>query len=147
MVVETLGVASSVAGFVSLGITVCQGLLDYYGSWIDAECDVRRMYDSIEALTKIFILLKLSIANKKFDRNLVARVQESIATCEPEIGSLNKELSKIKITASKDEWREIAKAQFRRTLYPFKKSTLRKLKEISNDLLDNLSLALNALQM
>lgn len=147
MALETLGVASSVAVCVSLGISVCQGLLNYYSSWVDAESDVRKMYDSIEALTKTFMLLKLSIANEKFERDIVARVRESIASCEPGIESLNKELDKVKITPLKDGGREKAKAQFRRTLYPFKESTLRKLREICNELLDNLSLALNALQM
>jgi ankyrin repeat domain-containing protein 50 len=144
---EALGVASSAVGLISFGITLCQGILDYYCSWKDAESDVQRMYNSIEALTKTFMLLKLSIKNKKFSWNVVARVEESVASCESGIGDLRKKLNKVKITQLDDGLKGKAKAQFRRMVYPFKESTLVKLKEITNELQGHLRLAMDVLQM
>ena len=130
--VEALGVAASAAGLISLGITLCQGILNYYGSWKDAESDVQRMYTSTESLTKTFILLKLSIDNKKFNRDIVTRVNECIDDCEDGINDLKKKLKKVEAVSLDDGWSGKAKAQFRRTLYPFKESTLVKLKEITS---------------
>lgn len=44
---EPLGLSSGAAGLISLGISVCQGLLDYYRSWKYAEDQVAYMYESI----------------------------------------------------------------------------------------------------
>jgi len=144
---EAIGVSSGVTSLVSLGISICQGILDYYSSWKDAESDVRRMYVSTEALSKTFMLLRLSIENKKFGRDVVARVEESIDSCESGIEHLKKKLDKVKITAVDDGWKGKAKVQFRRTLYPFKESTLVKLKEITNELQNRLSLSIDVLQV
>jgi ankyrin repeat domain-containing protein 50 len=144
---DALGVASVAAGLISLGIVLCQGILNYYGSWKDAGSDVQRMYASTEALTKTFILLKLSIENKKFNRDIVIRVNESIDSCEDGINDLKKKLKKIELVSLDDQWSGKVKAQFRRTLYPFKESTLVKLKEITSGLQDQLNLATTALQM
>jgi hypothetical protein len=144
---EAFGVTSAAAGLISLGITLCQGILNYYGSWKDAENDVRRMYAATEALTKTFILLKLSTENQKFNRDIVARVNESIDSCEGGINDLKKKLKKVETTSLDNGWSGKAKAQFRRTLYPFKESTLVKLKEITGELQDRLVLAMNVLQM
>jgi hypothetical protein len=47
---EAFGVTANVAGVVSLGLTVCQGLLNSYSVWKDAPDDVERMRESIKAL-------------------------------------------------------------------------------------------------
>jgi hypothetical protein len=140
-------VASGAAGLISLGIALCRGILKYYGSWKDAGSDVCRMYASTEALIKTFILLKLSIENKKFGQDVVARVNESIDSCESGIEDLKKRLNKVEKVPLDDRWSGKAKAQFRRTLYPFRESTLVKLKEIVNELRDHLILAMELLQM
>lgn len=144
---EALAVASSVAGILSLGIQVSQGLLSYYGSWKDAESDVKGMYNSVAALLGTFELLKGSIENKKFDAAMVADVEKNIKACEDGVHNLKEELDKVKVVSSKDGWTEKIKTQLRRTLYPFKRDTLSKLKDTSNELRDNLKLALSVLQM
>lgn len=144
---DPLSIATSVTGLLSVGITVCNGLLEYYSSWKDAEEDVSRMYNSIEALSKTLILIELSIQHKSFNRDVVVRVEESIASTQRGLESLRKKLDKINLAPQQEGWREKTKAQFRRTVFPFKESTLVKLKELGNELRDNLSIALDALQM
>lgn len=149
MALEAVGTASNIAGLINFGFSVCYGIWTYYGTWKDAESDVKRMYNSIETLTKSFALLRDTLGRPCYDVRIVRRAEESIAMCEDGIGSLHKKLKKIQITPQKagGRWNSKAKAHLQRALYPFKESTLVKLKEISNELQDHLELALSILQM
>ncbi len=144
---EALGLSSGAAGLISLGITVCQGLLDYYRSWKDAEDRVAHMYASIEALTETFRLLDSAIQSKVLSRNSVQRVEESIRSAERGLHSLRKKLDKVRPVPLQSGWKAKGMAQFRRTLYPFKESTLAKLKELGIELRQDLTLALEVLQI
>ena len=141
-------IASSAAGLVSLGLTVCHGLLKFYESWKGAEEDVKRMYSSVEQLTKTFIYLRRSIQQSQFSRDVVARVEESINMCENGLLALRKKLLKINgASQGMAGWSYKLRSQFHRALYPFKESTIVKLKEICSDLQSSLGLALETLQM
>lgn len=145
---EGLAVASGAAGLVSLGLTVCQELLKFYESWKGAEDDVKRMYGSVEQLTKTFIYLRRSIRQNQFSGDVVARVEESIRMCENGLLALRKKLLKINCASQANGgWSHKLRSQFQRGLYPFKESTIVKLKEICSDLQGNLGLALETLQM
>ena len=144
---EVLGIASGAAGIISLGIAVCQGLLQYYGSYKDAESDVADMYESIEALARILQVLLPALDNEGLDRNVVAVVEKSVLSCQQGIEKLRKKLNKAKVTPLRPGWREKTKIQFQKTLYPFKENTLMKLKAIGSELRDHLSLALDVLQI
>ena len=144
---EPLSIASGAAGIVQLGISVSEGVLTYYRSWRDAEGDVRKMYDSMEALTKTLRLLKRAIESKFFDQDIKYEVEESIEASHGCIETLRKKLDKVKLTPALDGWREKAKVQIRRSLYPFKESTLVKLRELAFEIIDDLRLALNVLQI
>ena len=144
---EGLGAASGAAGLLSVAITVCQSLLDYYHSWKDAEDNVAKTYVSIEELTKILKLLATAIGYKKFSGEIVSQVQDSIQSAAESLRNLEKKLDKVRVIAVQGDWKDKAKAQFRRTLYPFKESTLVKLRELTSEARDNLSLALNLLQI
>ena len=145
---EGFAVASSAAGLVSLGLTLCQELLKFYESWKGAEDDVKRMYGSVEHLTKTLICLRRSIQQSQFSQDVVARVEESIRMCESGLAALQKKISKIaKSLQANCGWSQKLRSQFQRALYPFKESTIVKLKEICSDLQVNLALALETLQM
>ena len=144
---DALSVSAGAAGFISLGITVCQGLLDYYRSWKDAEDRVAHMYASIEALTETFRLLESATQSKVFNHATVQKVEESIRSAEGGLQSLQKKLQKVRLTPSQSGWKAKGMAQFRRTLFPFKESTLAKLKELGIELRQELSLALEVLHI
>ena len=144
---DALSVSAGAAGFISLGITVCQGLLDYYYSWKDAEDQVAQMYASIEALTETFRLLESAMQSKVFNYATVQKVEESIRSAERGLQSLQKKLQKVQLAPSQPGWKAKGMAQFRRTLFPFKESTLAKLKELGIELRQELSLALEVLQI
>lgn len=143
---EAVSAASAVAGLCSLGIEVCQGLLTFYRSWKDAEQDVGRMYNSIEALERTLMLVQNVLSDDKIKDSHRKNAEQSVLAAQQAIQSLQKRLGKIKLVPKSSSWSERTKAQFRRTLYPFKESTLVKLKELGKETRDELSLALSALQ-
>lgn len=144
---EALGVASSAAGLISLGITACQGLLVYYRSWKDADETVKNMYESIDSLTRTLMVLERSILNHTLNKDAIQRVHDSALSCEQGISALNKKLAKIQLPINQASWKERSWARLRGTLYPFKESTLIKLKEHCNELRDNLNLVVSVLQL
>ncbi len=144
---EGLGLSTGAAGLISLGITICQGLLDYYDSWKNAESHVSQMYLSIETLTKTLQLLERATQHEYFDPDIVSRVEESIKCLEKGLRSLKKKLDKVRLIPLQEGLKAKAKTQLRRTLFPFKESTLARLKELGNELRDDLSLALNLLHI
>ncbi len=75
---EAFGAVANIAGVVSLGLTVCQGLLTYYGSWNGAPADVDRMYKSIKALNDTFGVLKILTKDEKFGSDIGNNVKQSI---------------------------------------------------------------------
>ena len=149
MALEALGIASNAAGLVSLGLTVCHGLLKYYDSWKEAENDMKKMYTSIETLTRTFTALKGTLNSPCLNIDLVQRVEASIWACEDGIGCLHKKLKKIDMATHNKNgiWDAKMRPKLQRALYPFKESTLVKLREVSNGLLDNLRLALEVLHL
>ena len=144
---DPISIASSCAGILSFGLSVCHGLLEYYHSWKDAEGDVAKMYLAIQGLARTLLLVKLAVDHKELNRTIVSQIEESINSTQAGIQSLHKKLDKIKINSPQHGLKEKSKVQFRRALFPFKESTLVKLKELSNEQRENLSLAINILQM
>lgn len=149
MALEALGIAANVAGLIDLGFTVCHDIWTYYEGWKDAESDMRKMYNSIETLTKSFALLKEILRRPHLNARVVERVEESVGMCKDGIECLYKKLKKIQAApqATGSKWKTKARAHLQRALYPFKESTLVKLKEISNEMQGHLQLALEILQM
>lgn len=77
----------------------------------------------------------------------VTRVEESVRSAERNLQSLRKKLDKISLVPLETGWKAKGMAQFRRTLFPFKESTLAKLKELGIELRQDLKLALEVLQI
>src|SRR5580692_3534731 len=95
---EAFGAAANVAGVLSLGLTLCQGLLSCYCSWKDAPADVERMRESIKALNDTFKVLELLIKNEKFGSDIRNLVKQSIKSCEGGLSRLKSKLDKIKVS-------------------------------------------------
>jgi ankyrin repeat domain-containing protein 50 len=147
---SAVGAAGSAVSFMSPGIQVCQGLLGYYASLKDARADIRRMYNSVERLEgSLKQLAKASSSDDAAcDQDMVAEAKDNTAVLNDALKDLKEELDKIKLTpeADGDAWEKL-KASGRKALYPFRESTLIKLKEIVDDSLAHLNLILNALQL
>lgn len=77
----------------------------------------------------------------------MGQIRNSIGSTEQSLHNLEEKVDKVRVVPLQEGWRDKAKAQSRRTLYAFKESTLAKLRELSSEIRDNLSLALTLLQI
>lgn len=128
---------------ISLGIQICQGLLKYYGDWKDYDEDIREVYTGIDDLNKTFQLLSsklLDLAETPF----VERAKECLKTCQDNVLHLNARLEKLQKKASDGVKQKIQTGGLR-LLYPFRKSTLDKLKVIVQSLIRQLGVAMQVL--
>jgi hypothetical protein len=140
-------VAGSAVGIASLGIQVCQGLLSYYHDWRSYHDDIISACDKVGSLERTLTLLRESLNQPSLDAKRKARVQASLLSCDSTIQALGKRCTKLQASAQPSGLREKAAAVTKRALYPFKASTLAKVSETVNDLLDQLSLAVQALHL
>lgn len=142
---DPLSVASSAAGIISLGITAAEGLIRYYNSWKDCPTDVSNTVGSLEVLTSILLEIRDSVelTTGQLDTKTRLQVANAIAPCESTIKKLHSKLEKFPSNPKELSVSQKAKFQALRALYPFKESTLAKLRELVSDLKGNLDLALH----
>lgn len=142
--------AASAAGLVSLGIQTLQGLIEYYSAWKDYHEDVVSTLNSLSTQKGILLLLLDSIQSDHFHPDIKISVSQSIASCQHGIDTLGRKLAKIKSTPMESRSSGMLnklQGSTARLLYPFKQSTLMKLRETVTEMRSNLKLALSALQM
>jgi hypothetical protein len=143
--VSALGVASRIAGIISLGISACNGLLGYYGSCKNARADSARLYKSMEGFATIFRDLERTTQKPIFKHKGFVDATNHITTCRQGVDTLQSELERIS-TTSKNQHKFWAKARSR-ALYPFREKTILNLAGIVDKLVTNLGLAVSTLQL
>ncbi|KAK5732026.1 hypothetical protein LTR17_010862 [Elasticomyces elasticus] len=139
-------IAGSAVGVVSLGIQVCQGLLQYYGDWKGFDKDIEASHKAVEGLTETFVLLaqvlKGNVAVKDDQRR---HVESCVAGCKDSVGHLRDRLAELRKYKHPTAFREKVKASGSRLLYPFKKESLDVLRNLVQEILQRLMLAISVL--
>lgn len=138
--------AGTAVGVISLGIQVCQGLVEYYGSWRDAPKDVARMCQSIRSLEEMLNVVNTIVKDNRFASQAESGIQSGIDSCATSIVELQSQLIKVQEINGPGTWSKVH-GQGRRLLYPFRESTLLKLNGIVAEMRENLSFALDVLQL
>jgi hypothetical protein len=139
-------VAGTAVGIASLGIQVCQGLLDYYESWKSYDSDISSTYDAISDLSKTLILLKTTL-QQQTDEERVRRVRTCVKDCEDALLALEKRRNSLQKYGQPEGLRQKMRAGLQRTWYPFRKETLEALKASVTNVQERLKLALQVLQL
>jgi ankyrin repeat domain-containing protein 50 len=144
---DPLSSAGGALAVISLGITVCQSLVKYYGSWKDYEEDVNNTTLTLQRLEATFILLQSTITEQCAKGPIQNEVNLGVLACREGLGKLEARLAKVAECTTEVGFHARLKNVSRRAMYPFKSSTLAKLREICLGLRDNLSLPLQLLQL
>lgn len=146
---DPLSVAASVAGLLSLGLKSTESLYDYYTAWRDQRQDLAKTADQLGGLFESLQILDQIVHTRKWqptEQSIVRSIEDSITRSEDTIHVLQAEVDKFK-NESTDNWKKKALVVGRRAAYPFKRSTLEDLGDDVNDFRDNLSIALQALEL
>ena len=134
-------------GIASFGIQVCEGLLSYYDRWKSYESNISAAYDCIADLGKTFTLLQDPLGGAGLDPARAVRVKECLDSCIGGLEKLHKKLQKLHTHSLPSGLRQKAWAEVQMSYYPFKESTIAKLREVVADLGGQLALALQVLQL
>lgn len=148
---DPLSVAGGAAGVVSLGLTVCQGLLAYYRPFKSFHEEIDNVTCRIETLDGILKTLQnILLANAPVlaasQTEPVNTAADSIQRCKRGLQALERMLDKCNKTTSPAN-PFAARLQSSRLLYPFRRETLMTLMETVTWLHANLNTALQVLGM
>lgn len=143
---EPFSVAGSAVGVVSLGLTVCQGLIKYFSEWKSRESDVHAAIDQINGLTQTLELLQARLAKLPGGHETVtANVESRIASCGEGIENLSRYLDKCHTFGTQADWKGKMRASKKQLFYPFRREALQDVKQTLRDLQQNLETALEPL--
>ncbi|KAK2690499.1 hypothetical protein QWA68_010314 [Fusarium oxysporum] len=127
---DPLSIASGVAGLVSLGLTVCNGLHTYFSAIKDRKEDVAIAHQSL-ALFKFHVFAVQSSAAKLGHRHSPAidGLQLSLINCEMQLECLETLLNELVPTEDQSLAKEIWRRQKLIAQYPFDRKKLVQLEE------------------
>ncbi|KAL4923232.1 uncharacterized protein BDV17DRAFT_277743 [Aspergillus undulatus] len=125
---DPFSISAGVIGVVSLGITVCQGFISYYGPWKSYDEDIQDFTASLDGLLDNLRLLEEFVSDQHQPQLASARhkqiVLTHLATCKKAYRRLEEVLEKCKSSKSPLHVRKNDWARVKRATYPFKKETL-----------------------
>jgi hypothetical protein len=150
---DPFSISAGVVGVVSLGLTLSQGFLRYYGPWRDFDDEIKGFTTKVDGLLQTLRMLEslLTAENEpQFPSDQFSGlVSKNLTTCETACLRLQKILDDCKSSnvssvplIRKHDW-----LRLKRAAYPFKKETLVTLSDLVSGLQDNLSLALQVLNL
>lgn len=158
---DPLSIASGVAGLVSLGATLAKGLNQYYSSWKDYDANITATLKSLESLTSTLAVVQKAVDQTAKDSTALNQLTASMNNCRIGLQNLQNKYDKIVYTTIPSPTSNAAqkpasafanlrisvKNQSIRALYPFKESTLVKLREIVRELVAELNTILTLLNV
>ncbi|KAF7512590.1 hypothetical protein GJ744_000851 [Endocarpon pusillum] len=146
---DPLSIAAGVAGLLSLGLQATECLYKYYTAYRDRDDHLAKTADRLDDLHRTLQIIYDTLQTRKWrpdEQTLLQNIERSITRCGDVINELQDEAKKLG-KASVDNFRNITVTAGRRAAYPFRRSTLQRLEEDITDFRDNLSTALQALQL
>ncbi|KAL4965781.1 uncharacterized protein BDV14DRAFT_199554 [Aspergillus stella-maris] len=149
--VEPFSLASGAAGVVSLGLTVCQGLLAYYGPFKAFSSETEAFVTRINGLSAILELLqaKLNKLQNPPSPHILDELQlvsDRLNECGETLQQLSNVLNKCQGYDAGGTLKKKGRA-FAKALYPFRRGTLVGLLDVVAGIQSNLEVALQVLML
>ncbi len=146
---DPFSIGAGAAGLISLGIKATESLVKYYSSYKAQDADISHTSEKLESLLSTFECLSSALQSRNFrpdEQGLAKNIESSIGKCDVRIQQLQKKCEKCESTPATGT-KSFIKNAGHRAAYPFRQSTLLKLDEAIGEIVDNLSLALEVLQI
>ena len=147
---DPLSIVASAGGIISLSLTVCQGLINYYQAFTGQYQDVQILIQDLQGLKMSLTLLRDSLTHRP---DLLDLILPHIDTLKGRIDNLQPMLDRFRQNVSRRNvsghkaFKEKVKKTTQRTLYPFKKGMISELRDTVRQAQGNLSLALGVIQV
>ncbi|OAL29270.1 hypothetical protein AYO22_02164 [Fonsecaea multimorphosa] len=140
---EPLSTASSVFGVVSLGLTVCQGLVSYLSDFKGQAQYVDSLTQKVENLQNCLTLLEQGLPLWKVRFPYTApQIQQHIIACDPSLKVLKTKLSGFKQKQGPSLRRDKLHDFAQKAAFPFRKPAIAELSGIIDGLQQNLNTVL-----
>lgn len=146
---DPLSIAAGTAGFISLGIQVTQSLIDFYSKYKHQDSTLANIIERLDSLLDIFKNLDQTLRNRQFssrEKPLIDRIDALVVKCQDSITELNEQCQKFIQTPTAMLLGRV-KVATSRAAYPFRKGTLENLDADISGIRENISLALQVLQL
>ncbi|KAJ5631612.1 NACHT nucleoside triphosphatase [Penicillium longicatenatum] len=146
---DPLSITAGIAGFLSLGISVTQSLIDFYSAYKTQDAELAKLTQKIKILQNTFQSLEPAIQphrSRVSGEGLLEDVENASQTCQGIIKELQQECQKFHAEPATG-FRGSVRLARRRVAYPFRESTIRKIEEDIDEIRDSLSLTLDVLQL
>jgi hypothetical protein len=150
---DPFSVTGSAVGVVSLGVTICQGFLAYYGPYKSFHEDIEEVLARVQSLSSLMTVLHetvttLPVAPAPSGPQPVDLATQNIELCQSGIQKLERILEKCRKNCPPSAQKvSKLKSQFDRLLYPFRQDTLVKVMDTVTWLQSNVDTSLQLLQM
>jgi chaperonin cofactor prefoldin len=151
---DPFSVTGSAVGVASLGLTICQGFLLYYGPYKSFHDDVDEVVSRIQSLNDLLALLQKVVTESDATDTSPATqsgdlvTQKNIKSCHQGLNRLQKMLDKCHRTCPPGrEKASRLRTQVDRLLYPFRRETLMNLMETVSWLQANVDTTLQVLHL
>ncbi|KAN0073208.1 hypothetical protein V8E54_008428 [Elaphomyces granulatus] len=133
-------------GVVSFGIQICGTLINFYQSYRHAGKDIEEICTQITDLQNTLRVLQDTLEKHPFSPDAIQVVKDNIQSCEGCNQHLRKELEIFgNLSSPPTGLRQQFISRGKRLLYPFKESTLAKLRGAITEMRDNVFFAIQAL--
>ncbi|KAH8204346.1 hypothetical protein TruAng_001509 [Truncatella angustata] len=145
---DPLSVAASAVGIISLGIQLTQSLVAYYNAVKSQDTDIAYTVRKLDNLLEILDSIRHHVDGRRFradEQDLVKSIESLVNECKDCIQELQDVVDKF-TQYPLNSVQSAIRTTTRRLAYPFRKSTLEKLDEDVDDIVDHLTLALQLLQ-
>ena len=145
---DPISLSGTAVGIISLGLTTCSAVIEYYSAWKGRDKELDRAISSAEQLSGTLKFLQLLAENFiAVDLSLAAHVQNCIESCHGGILDLKALLDKCRSVGGSQRKREQFLGAVNKAAFPFRQTELRALHAALDRLQLNLQTSLVTFSM
>lgn len=140
--------AGSAVGVVSLGLTVCQGLVEYYTAYQGQDEELDQAIEKVFRIASLLEVLQPRLESHRAPFPVaVSQAEDCIIACSEPIHALQEFLQKYRQDNASENIPEKLRTFGRKALFPFRRGTLQSLRKMLAECQTNLGTAISILQM
>jgi len=140
--------AGTAVGIISLGITLCDGIVTYCHAWKHQDDDVRSLTALCETLNQLLQDIEQRVkGSQTLDPHIVEKLNDTLQACAGHNEAVLQLTKKYATGPATTAWKGKARELAQKLKFPFQKKTLEELREIMIAFRGNVDTALELLNL